>query len=1023
MESEKETHNRGLGLGIKIFLLATNIFMVWLFIPINAILYAALVIFAISLFFLITGGIQALMSRKKRTVKVSPLARVVDTLGFARRYIRLNIRFTFLTMLGLMIAIATLSQSFIVAQGIQQDYVYERINPQFTPTLSVSTTIAPYSDLTTPPPTNSTSIVRGGVKELVYRASLEYGLSKPFRTVEAIKTTGLQILVNNTLMPVTLIGVEANTASELWGSEVGSLINKNSSEFVAVIYPQAFSDHINLLSNQPYTLYYNYKFIDVNGSNQLLLKVPIRIINVKEMDNDISLELPHNFGFAGGINLIYDISLFDVIRAQFSYGFQSILITSFYHHWDVLNANNIVEKLGQLADYVLLHGKEATKGIDYYYISSSVSPVGGALYTISEFLIAVQFIILIFILPMIGGALFLALYSFGLIENRKRKFIAILKSRGASTTQVATSLSLEILFSSLIGFILGILLAYGSTPFMIKFLGIKHTFTFSELIYNFKGIVFPVLFFSIVIGYDLNLNEILTLSPLSISEAEEPVEQEITGWKKYYVDVFMLLLGILGLIILEVLKSRQPSQLQTILMLVISPVTLIGISVGSVLAVSRYFGPLSKSVGDWSWIKLGNLPSFSLKNLHLRRETASGLASVLLLTTLIGVFLVIVPFSLQVGAERQLLYNLGGEIQVSQLSNWNASDFSFLHGDEGYEAVTGVYIIEFEIYLATSSVSQKVRLIGIDTKTFLKAAYIENSFLDFNKEDLSSLLKPLDPTHRVFPALIWSSDANEKLLSPGRSQTFTLTDKHQVTLSRDFVFKITGQFDYWPLLIDTVKQESGFRMVVPLNAIYSILDVIMPTMLDRSDPYLIAKAKPGYSIEKVGQNLLNTVAPYFSSPRVETILDTTQSQGSRAVLATVPKIVKMGYVVMLIQALIAVAMFASLTIASRKREIGLYKALGMLKSQLLVMFLTEILFILMFSLSLGTIFGIFASKTVMSVLSLPGLAGGLPPFPSVIPVEEIFKLLLAFIFSGLIAAVWPAQKLANAKTGDIMKVE
>ncbi len=1023
MEADTHTQSRVIGLGIKIALLSANILVLWLFAPLPVLLYTGLGLSAVGLFFIITGTVQvAIQSKGKK--RAMTFQRFRDSMAFSKSYMRLNLRYTVLTAIGLMIAIATLSQGFIVSQGIQQDYIFSKTDPNTMPTITVTTTIAGYADYSMPNPENKTLTILNTISTYVHDISSNYGFRSPEKEYSVIKITGFSLLINNKLHYVTMLGISPDTARAIWGQEIAETLPNSPGSFAALLFGSVLSSYPNISTNNPQLLSYSYTGKDQNDQPLTsTLRVNASITQLFKLSNDVSVRLPFELGFAGSITFLFDISKIDGYRAWLNYIPSGLVIQAFFHPWKAISPIDTSERLNDMAKDIQLNRNLILFDEPYYKITRATSPVGGIIISLQSFLSAVQFIMFLFIVPIIGGALFLALYSFGLIETRKRRFVAIIKSRGASSAQVATALSLEVITSAVLGFATGLLFSIASTPFVVGFLDLQVAGGAFSLFWDTRDTMLKIAAFSVLIAFDLNISEILYLSPLTVSEAEEPEEKEVTGWKKYYFDLFLLLVGILMTLILEMLKNREASEVQTILMLAVSPIALLGISIGSVLTVSRYFSPIAKSIGDWGWKRIGNITFFSLKNLNLRKESSSGLASLLLLTSLIGVFLVAVPFSLGVGAQEQLYYQLGGEINLSQLYQWNGTDMSFLSEVEGIKAMTNVFLIEFDIFTASSTIEQNVRILGINTTTFLQAAYLKQEFLNFPMNSIPDRLTMEPNTTKKFPAFIWSADAREKVVDEDSSITFSFSDKNQPLLRHDYIFDIQGFFDYWPLLVPSNNLRSGYRLVVPLDAIYSLLEILFTNQVKVREPMVIANVADSYDRVDVANAMLSAASKIATTPRVETISTTTENQASQAVLATVPLIVRLGYIAIILQALIGVGMFASLTISMRKREIGLYKALGMTRAQLGKIFLTEILYVLLFSMTLGLAFGLFTARSLMIVISLPGLGGALPPYQPFIPIPRILELLGTLVTGGLIAAIYPAYQLAAQKSGEIMKVE
>jgi len=92
------------------------------------------------------------------------------------------------------------------------------------------------------------------------------------------------------------------------------------------------------------------------------------------------------------------------------------------------------------------------------------------------------------------------------------------------------------------------------------------------------------------------------------------------------------------------------------------------------------------------------------------------------------------------------------------------------------------------------------------------------------------------------------------------------------------------------------------------------------------------------------------------------------------------------------------------SVTQRTSEIGLLKALGATKRQLLWLFLTEAAMLSLAGALLGVMLG-YAALGVLQALY--------PDFPIQLPVWALLAALLVSLFTGLVFGVLPARKAAN----------
>jgi putative ABC transport system permease protein len=91
------------------------------------------------------------------------------------------------------------------------------------------------------------------------------------------------------------------------------------------------------------------------------------------------------------------------------------------------------------------------------------------------------------------------------------------------------------------------------------------------------------------------------------------------------------------------------------------------------------------------------------------------------------------------------------------------------------------------------------------------------------------------------------------------------------------------------------------------------------------------------------------------------------------------------------------------TVAERTREIGLMKALGFTKKDVLVLFIIESMVVGLIGGVLGVVLGVTAALAVNSYLELP----------NIFPVWQIALGFVVAVGVGLIAGVYPANKAAR----------
>ena len=102
------------------------------------------------------------------------------------------------------------------------------------------------------------------------------------------------------------------------------------------------------------------------------------------------------------------------------------------------------------------------------------------------------------------------------------------------------------------------------------------------------------------------------------------------------------------------------------------------------------------------------------------------------------------------------------------------------------------------------------------------------------------------------------------------------------------------------------------------------------------------------------------------------------------------------------------------SVTERTREIGIRKAIGARKRDIVRQFLFEAMTLTFFGGLLGVIVAVFISSVIMLLL---------PQLPATIPIWAVLSGLIVSVSIGLIFGVWPARKAANLDPIEALRYE
>ena len=119
--------------------------------------------------------------------------------------------------------------------------------------------------------------------------------------------------------------------------------------------------------------------------------------------------------------------------------------------------------------------------------------------------------------------------------------------------------------------------------------------------------------------------------------------------------------------------------------------------------------------------------------------------------------------------------------------------------------------------------------------------------------------------------------------------------------------------------------------------------------------------------------------------------------------------------------IISMILFALLVINERKEELGLFKALGMVKSQISTLFITEIVVVLAFSLVVGNLLGY-----IISAMFIESFLYGLDtqiPVDVHLPMDFFTKVNGIIIIGSLIVTMIPSFIISRKETSTLLRRE
>jgi len=180
------------------------------------------------------------------------------------------------------------------------------------------------------------------------------------------------------------------------------------------------------------------------------------------------------------------------------------------------------------------------------------------------------------------------------------------------------------------------------------------------------------------------------------------------------------------------------------------------------------------------------------------------------------------------------------------------------------------------------------------------------------------------------------------------------------------------------------------------------------------DGLVFANAADGVTVTGA-QNAIKPTVESFGNVTAQTkseIVDDAEQQIDQA-LALFTGLLLFAVII----AVLGITNTLTLSIYERTREIGLLRAVGMIRRQVRRMIRWEAVIVATFGAVLGVVLGIVLGWAVVRALAEEGLGA------FSIPVGQVILALVLAAFAGVLAAIWPARKAARMNILDAISSE
>lgn len=647
------------------------------------------------------------------------------------------------------------------------------------------------------------------------------------------------------------------------------------------------------------------------------------------------------------------------------------------------NAQNVIDGSSQLT---------ATASSLLPGVTLDISPVK----VLQQFVQDSYFLkILLFALsaPTLAIVLYYILLASSMLVDKQRNEIAVLKSRGASNTQILGVYVVEGGFISLVALIVGPILA----ALVAQFIGFTYTFLFfvnrGLLPVRISADTYRYAFVALI----LSLLAILLPAAGAARHTIISYKAEVARgtrkpfWQRYFLDLGVLIIAIYGYKLLQGQGSllaidQNGNAVQNPLLLLVPAFFMFAIG----LVAMRVFPWLTELLA-----LIGNrfFPLSILLGLRHISRTPSQYTRLVLLVTLtmsLGVFSASMAQTLDQNITDHVMYSNGSDITFVERGDfdqdhniWTIEPVQRYQGMKGVVGATRM-LKDSKAAVATSAGRSggQVTMVAIDASSYPAYAWYRPDLnAPATEHDIMAALQGEDDA-----VLASNSYLSKNRLKIGDTILLRTGDSNNI---QTVPLVLRGSVNAFP----TVYPQDGDFFLVNLNYILGVIGQQPWTVLLR----LTRNASPGMvrnELAKLPENPIYQTSDAVSQVFAERSLP--QSTGLFGSLTV-------GFLVAALLTVMGFLLYSFLSYQRRLQQLGIMRAIGLSVWGLVSLLGFEQLFLLVLGVALGTTIGRYASSLFIPFMHIDLDAhANVPAFLVHTPWDQIFKL---YVVLGIMLAL------------------
>jgi putative ABC transport system permease protein len=639
--------------------------------------------------------------------------------------------------------------------------------------------------------------------------------------------------------------------------------------------------------------------------------------------------------------------------------------------------------------------------------------------------------------PILGLILVFVGLVAGLFVSQQRNEIAILRSRGATVTQVAAMATLQGLTLGIIALVVGIpigmLIAQtiGRSRSFLDFstpANLRVILTPSVLAFGILAIIIVLLFQFIVPTLNAARNTIVTYKQERARALRKP------WWQRLWLDLLLLIVAGLGAyslynqrVLVAAEKIQVPDPLQNPALLLVPSLGIFALTLFVLRLMPALMAALARVLTRTRSVGLLTAARY------LARSPAFYNAPLVLLifTLSLSAFTASIAQTLDHHLTRQMYYETGADMSLQDYGNtYNSEDnvapvYTFAPLED-YQRIPGVKTVSWvgrypASVVKTNGTPQSATYLGIDRTTFPQVAYWQPSF---SPATLGALMNVL----AQYPngVLVSRDFLKEQNLKLGDYLTVSVTGNKWATALKPIIVGVVDLFPSW-------YPEKGPLIVGNIDYLFDQAGEQYPhelwmTTAPKANPEDLVYAVRGYTIvidrgadqKRLVQDGLNTFVKGWASATQKIIQEQRrpERQGLFGLLSV-------GFVTAALLTVLGFILYTMFSFRRRFIELGMLRAVGLSARQMTALLASELIFLIAIGLLVGTTLGVLFSRWFIPFLQVGASLSALyPPFivevawGSIVQMYVLFGLLFIGALSVLAALLMRMKIFQAIKLGE-----